>query len=232
MNPVRLATLTLIAASSFAAAPAALAAAGGPANSGSNMNVPREQTPKEMARAAYNDGVRAVKKADKQAGIAASATDPRKRDKAAKQSAALYERGRDKFSAAVQQVATMHEAWNYLGYTRRKLGELESALIAYDRALALRPTYAEAIEYRGEAYLALNRLNDAKQAYLDLYVGDRKLADQLLAAMKNWVAAKRSSTSSGDPEALDAFDQWVQERAQIAAQTASLTRSGAHESWR
>ena len=69
--------------------------------------------------------------------------------------------------------------------------------MAYDKALSLRPSYPEAIEYRGEAYLALNRVDDAKQAYLDLFAGNRKLADQLLVAMKSWVAEKRSA-SGGD----------------------------------
>ncbi len=76
----------------------------------------------------------------------------------------------------------MHEAWNYLGYTHRKLGDYQAALTAYDRALNLKPGYPEAIEYRGHAYLGLNRLEDAKQAYLTLFAGNRQLAAQLLAA--------------------------------------------------
>jgi tetratricopeptide (TPR) repeat protein len=229
---MRLAILTLIAASSIAVVPAALAASsGGPmSGGGSDFNAPREQTPKERARTAYNEGLRAVRKGDNQAAAAEKATDERKKDKAAKKSVEFYERARDSFTLAVQNLDSMHEAWNYLGYTRRKLGEYDSALVAYDRALALRPSYPEAIEYRGEAYLGLNRLEDAKQAYLDLYAGHRKLADQLLVAMKSWVQSKRAAAPA-DPAALDALDKWVQEREQIAGQTASLTRSGG-ESWR
>jgi tetratricopeptide (TPR) repeat protein len=229
---MRLAILMLIAASSIAAVPAALAASsGGPmSGAGGDFNAPREQTPKERARTAYNEGLRAVRKGDNQAAAAEKATDERKKEKAAKKSVEFYERARDSFTLAVQNLDTMHEAWNYLGYTRRKLGEYDSALMAYDRALALRPSYPEAIEYRGEAYLGLNRIEDAKQAYLDLYAGNRKLADQLLVAMKSWVQSKRAAAPA-DPTALDALDQWVQEREQIAGQTASLTRTGG-ESWR
>jgi tetratricopeptide (TPR) repeat protein len=229
---MRVAILTLIAASSIAAVPAALAASsGGPmSGGGGDFSAPREQTPKEKARTAYNEGLRAVRKGDNQAAAAEKATDARKKEKAAQKSVEFYERARDSFTVAVQNVDTMHEAWNYLGYTRRKLGEYDAALTAYDRALSLRPSYPEAIEYRGEAYLSLNRIEDAKQAYLDLYAGNRKLADQLLVAMKNWVQSKRASTPA-DPAALDALDQWVQEREQIAGQTASLTRTGT-ESWR
>jgi tetratricopeptide (TPR) repeat protein len=230
---MRLAILTLIAASSIAAVPAALAASsGGPmgGSGGGDFNAPREQTPKEKARTAYNEGLRAVRKGDSQAAAAGKATDERKKEKAASKSVEFYERARDSFTLAVQNLDTLHEAWNYLGYTRRKLGEYDAALMAYDRALALRPSYPEAIEYRGEAYLGLNRIEDAKQAYLDLYAGNRKLADQLLVAMKSWVQSKRSAPPA-DPAALDALDKWVQEREQIAGQTAALTRSGG-ESWR
>jgi cytochrome c-type biogenesis protein CcmH/NrfG len=37
----------------------------------------------------------------------------------------------------------MHEAWNYIGYTSRKLGDLDKALAAYGEALRLKPDYAE-----------------------------------------------------------------------------------------
>jgi tetratricopeptide (TPR) repeat protein len=228
---MRLAILTLIAASSIAAVPAALAASsGGPMGGSGDFNAPREQTPKERARTAYNEGLRAVRKGDNQAAAAEKATDERKKEKAANKSVEFYERARESFTLAVQNVDSLHEAWNYLGYTRRKLGDYDAALVAYDRALALRPSYPEAIEYRGEAYLGLNRIDDAKQAYLDLYAGNRKLADQLLVAMKDWVQSKRAAAPA-DPAAIDALDKWVQEREQIAGQTAALTRSGA-ESWR
>lgn len=227
---MRLAILTLIATSVLTAVPAAFAA-NSPPSGGGSMDVPRVQSPKDIGRTAYNDGLRALRKADKAAANALTAKDDRKKEKAAKQAAESYEHARDEFALAVQNVATMHEAWNGLGYSLRKLGRYDAALMAYDKALSLRPSYPEAIEYRGEAYLALGRVDDAKQAYLDLYAGNRKLADQLLVAMQSWVAEKRSA-SSGDVAALDALDQWMQERAQIAGQTASLTRAGANESWR
>ena len=40
----------------------------------------------------------------------------------------------------------------------------DSAKPLYDEALRLSPAYNEAIEYRGEAYLGLNRIEDAKAA--------------------------------------------------------------------
>src|SRR5262249_23273081 len=122
------------------------------------------------------------------------------------------------------------EAWNYLGYTRRKLGDYDSALTAYDRALALKPSFPEAIEYRGEAYLRMKRLDDAKKAYLDLFADDRKLADKLLGSMKSWLDTQRPA--GGDAAGVEEFGKWIQERSQIAGQTAALTREGAGASWR
>ena len=106
------------------------------------------------------------------------------------------------------------------------------ALAAYGKALTIRPGYADALEYRGEAYLALNRIPDAQQAYLDLYAGNRALAGKLLTAMKNWVADQRAKPAGGNAGSLDDLDKWIQERAQIAGQTAALTRAGTAASWR
>ena len=79
---------------------------------------------------------------------------------------------------------------------------------------------------------ALNRIPDAQQAYLDLYAGNRTLAGKLLTAMKSWVAEQRASPAGGKAANLDDLDKWIQERAQIAGQTAALTRAGTAASWR
>lgn len=201
--------------------------------------MPRIESAADQARDAYNDGVRAVKKADSAREDAAKATDPAKKDKAAKQAHERYAAALEKFQRAVRLDPGLAEAWNYVGYTSRKLGSYDDALAAYEKALTLRPGYPDALEYRGEAYLALNRLPDAKQAYLDLFAGNRKLADKLLGAMKDWVATRRAAGATGTPAAgssdtanLDDLDKWIQERAQIAGQTAALTRAGAAASWR
>ena len=50
-----------------------------------------------------------------------------------------------KFTRATELRPGMFEAWNYLGYSQRKLGRYDAALAAYDRALSLKPDYAEAL---------------------------------------------------------------------------------------
>ena len=209
------------------------------ANGGGGMSMPaaprpmpREQTPQQKAKDAYNDGVHDVKKADKAQAAAAQATDAGKKDKAAREAQDRYTEALAKFREATGLDATLHEAWNYVGYTNRKLGHYDEALAAYDKALTLKPGYADALEYRGEAYLALNRIPDAQQAYLDLYAGNRALAGKLLTAMKSWVADQRANAAGSHAASLDELDKWIGERAQIAGQTAALTRAGTAASWR
>lgn len=55
------------------------------------------------------------------------------------------------------------DAWNYLGYSERKLGNLPSALAAYGKALALQPEHRGANEYLGELYLQMGDLAKAKE---------------------------------------------------------------------
>ncbi len=229
---MRIGVPLVVAALLVSAAPAAWSAGAGQAPSSNmpNMQPDRELTPAERAKQAYNSGVRAVKKADKYDETATKATDARKKDKAVKESQEKYQDALEKFEQAVQFDPFMYEAWNYVGYTKRKLGNYDAALDAYDHALKLKPSYPEAIEYRGEAFLRLKRLDDAKQAYLDLFSGNRTLADKLLGSMKTWLDTQRSAGS--DPVSVEEFAKWIAERSQIAGQTAALTREGAGASWR
>jgi tetratricopeptide (TPR) repeat protein len=209
----------------------AFGAGGGPMPSGGGMpsadsRAPR--SPEDQARDHYNGGVRLVEKADELGTDATHQADDRKKQKVAAKSTQSYANALKKFTRATELNPSMYQAWNYLGYTNRKLGNFEGALAAYDRALRLKPDYAEAIEYRGHAYLGLNRLSEAKEAYLSLYSANRKLAAQLLAGMQEWVGAHRADTGGLD---VDSFAAWVNERGAIASKTASLTREGASAAW-
>jgi tetratricopeptide (TPR) repeat protein len=188
-------------------------------------------TPEEQARSAYNSGVHAVEKGDEQSADAARQTDAKKQKKALDKAQSAYSGALKKFTRATELNPAMHEAWNYVGYTNRRLGNYQAALTAYDRALTLKPGYPEAIEYRGHAYLGLNRLSEAKEAYLTLFGGNRKLAAQLLTAMQAWVGEHRGNPSSVDGPSLESFASWVNERSTIASQTAGLTREGATATW-
>jgi tetratricopeptide (TPR) repeat protein len=207
------------------------APAGGGATSMPSMPA-RERSPEDLARSAFKSGVRQIKKADGYWDDAEEATRPEKRARAEKKALSAYEAAAEHFQKSLEHAPANHDAWNYLGYAQRHLGRHEAALASYARALKLNPGFPEAIEYRAEAYTALNRFDEAREAYMDLFSRARPLADRLLASMKKQVAAKREAPEGVSPEALEAFAQWVEERAVIAQQTASLgTGSGGHN-WR
>lgn len=231
--------LSVVAATAALAIPLACAHASGGGSMGGGAvggggGVPESRrSPEQAAKSAYNDGVRLVHKADESSEDAAKATDAGKQKKYAEKAAKLYDKAKDSFIEAVGADGSLYQAWNYIGYTRRKLGDYSGALQAYDRALALNPGYSEAIEYRGHAYLGLNRLGDAKEAYLTLWSQNRELAAKLLGAMQDWVA-KAAPGGNLDAAQIDSFKQWVAERTQVAAQTASLSppgHGGSTSSW-
>ena len=202
-----------------------------PAGGGAGTRYETPATPEETARLAYNAGVRGVEKGDELSADAARQTDAKKQQKELDKAKKAYSGALKKFSRATELNPVMYEAWNYVGYAQRRLGDYQAALTAYDRALNLKPGFPEAIEYRGHAYLGLNRLEDAKQAYLTLFGGNRQLAAQLLAGMQAWVGEHRGNPAGVDGASLDAFASWVSERSAIASQTAGLTREGASAGW-
>jgi tetratricopeptide (TPR) repeat protein len=142
-----------------------------------------------------------------------------------------YASARVKLQSLVGRSPQLAEAWNALGYTQRKLGSYDDSLASYAKALDLKPGYPEALEYRGEAYLRLNRIKEAKQAYLDLFASNRKIAATLLESMQDWLKAQGSSHAV-DASVVTDLQQWVKERSQIATQTAALTREGTAAGWR
>ncbi len=55
------------------------------------------------------------------------------------------------------------DAWNYLGFSQRKLKRFEQALGAYQKALTIDPEHRGANEYLGELYLQTGNLAKAKE---------------------------------------------------------------------
>jgi tetratricopeptide (TPR) repeat protein len=213
------------------AACTAFGAGGGPMPTPSDQK-PIPKSPQTMANNAYNTGVKYVGKGDDLLADAARQTDERKKQKSRAKAEQAYTEAIRRFERAVEYQSSMYAAWNYLGYSQRKLGHYEEALTAYDRALSAKPGYLEAIEYRGHAYLGLDRLSEAKEAYLTLFAGNRKLAASLLGAMQEWVGEHRGKPAGVDGAMLDSFAAWVNERSAIAGKTVSLTREGAAIAWK
>ncbi len=181
------------------------------------------KTPQEQAVEHYNAGLRIRDTAWKLEKKLLQAPDENKRSKIATKIQRKYMFAIKEFTAATQKNPRFHQAYGSLGYALRKTGQYENALAAYDRALSLAPGYPEAIEYRAEAYLGLGRLEDAKKAYMKLFRTNRDSADTLLAAMLVWVDKRSSDPGDLPADAVSEFAGWVEERAGLARQTASLS---------
>lgn len=54
------------------------------------------------------------------------------------------------------------DAWNLLGFSSRKLGDLKAASKAYSKALKLNPDHLGALEYQGEMFVQMGDAASAK----------------------------------------------------------------------
>ena len=211
---------------------AALAHGGGSMPGGSSgMVTATPRNAADAAKSAYNAGIRNVKKAQEYDAEAAKASTPEKAAKAHEKAQKSYHDSLGSFIDAVGADPKMYEAWNYLGFANRHLGNYEDALGAYAKALDINPTFPNALEYRGEAYLGLNQIEEAKGAYMALFGASRPLADELMVAMHRWADARRQDAQGLSSADVEAFTKWMDERTGIAAQTASLA-IGAAQPWR
>jgi len=212
----------------------ALVSASG-SGSGTSMSAPsssmRSMTPEERAVEAYRSGDEHRVKGRKLEEEAAKKTGS-DADKTAAKARGEFEKSLKDFRSAAQLNPQLFQAYNGMGFAYRKTGDYAKALEMYDKAIAMAPGFfPEAVEYRAEAYLALNRLNDARQAYLDLFAADRKQADILMAAMKTWVESHRADAGGVDPADVSAFDKWIGEREGLAKQTRMMAVTARHSGW-
>ncbi len=205
----------------------------GVAFAGGGASKPREETPatetveltpEQEAIDAYNMGIAARNKAWKLEKKLAASTDAKEQKKLGTKISKSYRNAVGSFERAVRKNPMMHEAHSDMGYCLRRQGDFEAALAAYDLALEIQPNYAEAIEYRAEAYLGLNRLDEAKQAYMTLFKGQSDQAPALLEAMQRWVAQRDANPGDDQAEQVEAFSAWVAERTEIAGQTKSVSQ--------
>lgn len=195
----------------------ASAASGGSAGG----SVPQTQrvklTPEEKAAVSYQQGIKHRDKAMKFEEKAVKETREKQRAKLEKKIGKEYNKSIKKLEKAIEYSPNYYEVHSSLGYALRKVGRFEESLAAYNASLKINPSYGNAIEYRGEAYLGLNRIDDAKEAYIVLFQNEPALADQLLTAMEEWVASRRSDAEGLDSADVDQFADWVQQRGELAS---------------
>lgn len=222
---IRASGLALVA---FTCSAAIALAASTPSMPSQQTSAPR--TPQQIAIEKYNSGLRrqakALKLEEKSATV--KETDRAKSEVKVRKE---WEAAIKDFAAATQNDPRMYQAYSGLGHAYRKVGRFDESLHAYDKSLAIEPRFAEAIEYRAEAYLGLNRVEDAKAAYLVLFAGDRPRAEELAQAMKKWVEDRRANLAGADPAAVESLASWLSERSELATQNTGLLGKDAGRSW-
>ena len=225
-------TVLLVAAVGVAHVGILASGSSAPAPSGGGSSSLPSMTPEERAVAAYKSGDdhRVKGKKLEEEAAAKKGTDAEKTTAKARSE---FEKSLKDFTNAAKLNPKLAPAYNGMGYAYRKTGDYAKALEMYDQAIELaKPQiFPEAIEYRAEAYLALNRIDDARQSYLDLFGADRKQADILLAAMKSWVGARHADPAGVSPDALAAFEKWIGERDGLAKQTSLMAVTTKYAGW-
>lgn len=87
------------------------------------------------------------------------------------------------FRQAVAENPRDFRAHTLMGYALRYLGRLDEAIAAYNKALAVNPAYAEAVEYRGIAHLLRGDRAAAMRDYRQLVLLRSPLAEDLKKAI-------------------------------------------------
>ena len=77
--------------------------------------------------------------------------------------AAHYDKAIKLLSKVVAAKPGNADAWNYIGFSHRKLKRFDQAMSAYRKALAIDPEHRGANEYLGELYLQTGDLAKAKE---------------------------------------------------------------------
>ena len=184
-------------------------------------SAPAEVKPDKAAAKAYSAALKSMAKAHELEDTIAKSADPDKKAKAASKLDDTYGRALEQFTEVLRNKNDMYDPWNQIGFIHLHFGAYREAIDDYNHALALKPDLPEAIQHRGEAYMGVDHLDDAKAAYMDLFFHARPQADQMMLIMQAWLQSHRASANGMRPADIDAFDKWLQEREGIAKTTAA-----------
>ena len=221
-----------VARAQYQQGPGGYGGAGGPGSiTGSGRGGPQDDIPStpiqvkpdKAAAKAYAGGIKSLGKARELEDALAKATDPDKKAALTDKLGDMYGRALDQFTEVIRNKSDMYDAWNQVGFVHLRLGAYRESIDDYNHTLALKPDLAEAIQHRAEAYMYVDRLEEAKAAYMDLFYHDRSHADQLMASMQVWLAARRADANGMRASDIDKFGQWLQDRDSVAKTTASTT---------
>ena len=158
-------------------------------SSSSSPEASAQKTPRQEAETWYNDAYNDVAKAKEM--LAAESPDKKKADK-------MFKRAIDRADEALKLDKEYYEALNLQGFSWRKLGNYKKSLEAYAACIKIKPDYAPAREYYGQALLESGDREgaEAQLAYLKQLNAD-DLAKQLEDAIAAAPAADVAKASKG-----------------------------------
>jgi tetratricopeptide (TPR) repeat protein len=192
---------------------------------GETSSAPLADKPDAAARKAFSAGVKSLNRARELEEAAEKATNPDKKAAMIDKIGDAYGKALDQFTEVLRNNGNAADAWNNVGYIHLRLGAYNESIDDYNHALAIKADSFEAVAHRGEAYLAVDRLDDAKAAYMYLFNHARPLADLLMASMQKWLESHRAAANGMRAADIGSFGKWVEERDGIAKQTASAAAS-------
>jgi len=182
---------------------------------------PPPDKPEIAAKKAFKAGMKSLDKARELEDQGTKTADPDKRASDFEKARDDYTRALDQFTEALSNDADMVEAWDSVGLVHLRLGAFGESIDDYDHAVKLKPDLEEAILHRAQAYLGVDRLDEAKSAYMELFNHERAYADELLGDMQKWLTRHQSDAGGMSATSISSFDQWVKERDSIAKQPAA-----------
>ncbi len=101
------------------------------------------------------------------AGSTSSSTKPAKTSNFEQGVAAVKAENYERAIVLLQKVVAVEpknaDAWNFIGFSHRKLKNFDRALPAYNKALVIDPKHRGANEYLGELYLQIGDLAKAEE---------------------------------------------------------------------
>ena len=149
-----------------------------PAPTSSTVPSGTATTPRQEAQRWYGDAYDEVAKAKKDVA-----------DGKTKNAEKRFKKALDRGLRATELDTTYHEAWNLVGYCARKLGNYDTSIASYQRCLRIKPDYAPAREYLGEAYVELDKPEEAREQLVWLQrMQATAEAATLKAALERWSA--------------------------------------------
>ena len=175
-----------------------------------------------MAIASYNSGIDHKDKGLKLEASARALTDPKEKAKTEDKAKKEYDKALKDFKSAASNAPQMYQAYNGLGFSYRKSGDYTKALEMYDKALRSSRGSPTPSSIAARRTSGSNRVDDAKQAYLEVLAADRKQADTLMDAMKTWIEQRKANPAGVDPAVVSASRRGSRSARAIAQQTAAM----------